>query len=147
MMVILSDNQRQALQYVQAANSGGYRPTATEVDEWLLRPNPLPGKKGKLLSRAERGEPPIWARELASANALVATQFLNSLQPTFMNFNRQILGSGLFDTWPSCPLCARWTPRGLLGFANPLVLASARRPERPQHNALEPGLTALRRRR
>ena len=109
MIVILSDDQRLALQYVQAANSGGYRPTAAEVDEWRLRPDPLPGKKGKLLSPAEPGEPPPWARELAGINARLATQFLNSLQPALINLNRQVLSSALWGT-PGTP--ARYAPDG-----------------------------------
>lgn len=107
--VILDDSQRMALQYVQAANSGGYRPTTAEVDEWRLRPTQLPGKRGKLISPATPGEPPLWMRNLAQANSHLASQTMASLMPSLSSISKQMHTKGLFGT-PGTP--ARYEPDG-----------------------------------
>ncbi|WP_418021174.1 hypothetical protein [Mycolicibacterium peregrinum] len=40
----MNETQRRLLTYIYAANSGGYSPTPEEVTEWVLRPDPIPGK-------------------------------------------------------------------------------------------------------
>lgn len=52
-MDILSDSQRDGLLYIEAANSGGYRPTAAQVDEWVFRRAQRPAKRGPLLEPAK----------------------------------------------------------------------------------------------
>lgn len=52
-VMIINGHQRSALVFVSAANQGGFRPTSDQVTEWVLRPNPLPPKKGKLLKAAK----------------------------------------------------------------------------------------------
>ncbi|MBT9257387.1 hypothetical protein KMZ32_16800 [Phycicoccus sp. MAQZ13P-2] len=106
--MILRDEHRAALQYVQAANSGGYRPTIDEVDEWRLRPDPLPGKRGKLISPAVAGEPSIWAKGLIE-NTRMLESFAEALRPSLLSMGNQLLGSAMFGT-PGTP--ARYEPDG-----------------------------------
>jgi hypothetical protein len=63
--VILKRSHKRALTFIAAANDGGYRPKEAEVEEWRLRPDQLPGKKGELLQPAIPGEPPAWTGQLA----------------------------------------------------------------------------------
>jgi hypothetical protein len=50
--VIVKDEQRVVMQFIATANRGGYRPTGREVNEWRLRPDPRPRRRGKLLEAA-----------------------------------------------------------------------------------------------
>ena len=53
--MILSAEQRRVLEYVHAANTGGYRPTYAQVDEWRRSPDPKPGKQGRVIRPATAG--------------------------------------------------------------------------------------------
>jgi hypothetical protein len=80
--VIFDDEQQRVLRYVHAANTGGYRPTSKEVEEWRARPDALPGKRGKLIRAAEPGTPsPVVASMMASfaplANSLSRSMLAN----------------------------------------------------------------------
>lgn len=50
--MIVNDEQRRAMEFIAAANLGGYRPTGREVNEWRLRPEPKPARRGRLLEPA-----------------------------------------------------------------------------------------------
>lgn len=52
-MEIFSDMQRDGLRYIDAANSGGYRPTAEQVDEWVFRRGRRPAQRGPLIEPAK----------------------------------------------------------------------------------------------
>lgn len=53
----MDEEQRRALEFISAANRGGYRPTGREVNEWRLRPVPTPAAKGRLLHPEVPGTP------------------------------------------------------------------------------------------
>jgi hypothetical protein len=58
------------MEFVLAANAGGYDPQADELREWLDRPDPQPGRKGKLLRPAEPPTPsPFMAQIWSQVNA------------------------------------------------------------------------------
>lgn len=59
--MIVNDEQRRALEYVATVNRGGWRPTGREINEWRLRPDPKPARKGKLL---EPGVPAVPERRV-----------------------------------------------------------------------------------
>lgn len=75
-MTILNHTQRRVLTFIQAANHGGYSPTAAEVTEWVERPDPIPGKVTERVVKAPRFEMPnIGAKilgEALGANASLA---------------------------------------------------------------------------
>lgn len=48
-MEIFNDQQRDGLRYIEAANSGGYQPTAGEVNEWVLKRGRRPARRGPLI--------------------------------------------------------------------------------------------------
>lgn len=50
--MIVKDEQRAVLEFIATVNRGGYRPTGREVNEWRLRPDPRPRRRGKLLEAA-----------------------------------------------------------------------------------------------
>jgi len=47
--VIVNDQQRRTLEFIATVNRGGWRPTGREINEWRLRLDPQPARKGKLL--------------------------------------------------------------------------------------------------
>src|ERR1700760_384373 len=47
--MIVNEEQRRAMEFIVAANRGGYRPTGREVNQWRLAPGPKPMRKGKVL--------------------------------------------------------------------------------------------------
>jgi hypothetical protein len=47
--VIVNDEQRRAMEFIATVNRGGYRPTGREINEWRLRSDPKPARKGRLL--------------------------------------------------------------------------------------------------
>jgi len=67
--VILNEQHQRVLRYVLAANTGGYRPSRAEVEEWRLRPDPLPGQKGRMISAGAPGTPAPWMRDLVATTA------------------------------------------------------------------------------
>jgi len=115
--VILEEEQQRALLYVGAANTGGYRPTEAEVDEWRLRPGPLPGKKGRLIVRGQPGKPAPWMAPLGDSMLSLAQlisssgHFSNSNLVTGLNLN---LGSMLrnSDLFGTAAIPARYAPDG-----------------------------------
>lgn len=52
-MEIFSDLQRDGLRYIDAANSGGYQPTAQQVNEWVFRRIQRPAQRGPLIEPAK----------------------------------------------------------------------------------------------
>ena len=52
LIIIIDDMQRRTLEYIAAVNRGGWQPTAREINEWRLRPEPRPAKRGRLLEAA-----------------------------------------------------------------------------------------------
>lgn len=59
--MIVNDEQMRAMDFIAFANRGGYRPTGHEINEWRLRPDPRPARKGKLL---EAGVPAVPERRV-----------------------------------------------------------------------------------
>lgn len=67
--MITTELQRRALSFILASNRGGYFPKSVDVREWLDRPEPLPGKPGKLIApavAAKPGSPSPWMQEFQS---------------------------------------------------------------------------------
>lgn len=116
MRVILDKEQQRALMYVGAANTGGYRPTEAEVDEWRLRPGPLPGKRGRLIAQGQPGTPAPWMASLGGSAMSTVMQQLSSAGYgnanvlTGLHTLRAVLrNSEMFGT-PGTP--ARYAPDG-----------------------------------
>jgi hypothetical protein len=55
--VIVDDDQRLAMEFIATVNRGGYRPTAHEINEWRLRREAKPARRGKLLEPEVPGTP------------------------------------------------------------------------------------------
>jgi hypothetical protein len=53
--MILKDEQRRGLEFIQAANLGGHRPTRAQVEQWMFSPGRRPGRRGKLIEPARPG--------------------------------------------------------------------------------------------
>lgn len=49
--VILSPDQRRAMEFIAEVNRGGYRPSGREINQWRLQPEPKPLRKGRLMER------------------------------------------------------------------------------------------------
>lgn len=114
--MILEKEQQLALLYVGAANTGGYRPTEAEVEEWRLRPGPLPGESGQLLAQGQPGKPAPWMASLAGSPAsntamqqFLAGSFSNSIIGLNQTLGSMLRNSELFGN-PGVP--ARYAPDG-----------------------------------
>jgi hypothetical protein len=59
--VIIAEEQRRAMEFIAAANMGGYRPTGNEINQWRLNPEPMPARKGEML---DPGTPPVPERRV-----------------------------------------------------------------------------------
>jgi len=70
MVEIFSDEQSRGLRYGEAANSGGYQPTAAQVTEWVLRPSRRPAQRGRLI---EPATPPTFPAAIGSHLADMVT--------------------------------------------------------------------------
>src|SRR3954451_2945465 len=97
---ILNDAQRRILTYIQAANHGGYSPTAEDVVEWVERPDL---KRGKVTLRRLDPMGPV-------SSAVFAGRYLESihedLQKSFAPFYEHLQDSaskanvlGSFTNW------------------------------------------------
>jgi hypothetical protein len=108
--VILSEDQQRVLYYVRAANTGGYRPTEDEVEEWRARPGPRPGEKGKLLQAAVPGTPsPLLSSLLSDFASFPLENLSRSVVEGMMGSLAQLAGAGVLGT-PGTP--ARYSPDG-----------------------------------
>lgn len=108
--MILDAEQQRVLRYVRAANTGGYRPTAEEVEEWRLRPGPLPGKKGKLLRAAQPGTPsPLVSSMMSTLSSLPVESISRSMVANMVGPLSQLAAAGLIGT-PGRP--AEYAPDG-----------------------------------
>lgn len=86
------------MEFIATANRGGYRPTGREVNEWRLRPNPRPQRRGKLLEPAIPEVPerrvPKGPRLGAMAGAGILAELKKNqaiLDSTFNAFNKDYL--------------------------------------------------------
>lgn len=61
---IFSDKQRDGLRYIEAANSGGYQPTADQVIEWVLHREPRPRRRGPMI---EPSKPSVFGQSVLDA--------------------------------------------------------------------------------
>lgn len=86
--MILRDAQRRALEFIHAANTGGYRPTHFEVEEWRLREEPQPGKRGELIREAQP----------SAFQTRVATNFADVLAPSLSKMIEGMRLSGIYGT-------------------------------------------------
>lgn len=50
--MIVKDEQRAVMEFIATVNRGGYRPTGREINEWRLRPDPRPSRRGQLIEAA-----------------------------------------------------------------------------------------------
>lgn len=108
--MILDAEQQRVLRYVRAANTGGYRPTSEEVEEWRARPGPRPGKKGKLLRAAEPGTPsPLISSMVATLASLPLENISRSMIANMVGPLSQLAAAGLIGT-PGRP--AEYAPDG-----------------------------------
>ncbi|CCQ18023.1 putative uncharacterized protein [Rhodococcus sp. AW25M09] len=85
-MLITTDLQRRTLQFVLAANRGGYQPSSKEVREWVDRPDPRPGKRGKMIRPARPAKPGIPSPFMQSLTASIESpvlRFLRENQQTY----------------------------------------------------------------
>ncbi len=105
--MILDAEQQRVLRYVRAANTGGYRPIAEEVEEWRARPGPRPGKKGDLLRAAEPGTPSPLVSSMVSTLASIPLE--NISRSMIANMVVQLAAAGLIGT-PGRP--AEYAPDG-----------------------------------
>ena len=62
---IFSDEQSRGLRYVEAANSGGYQPTAAQVTEWVFRPRRRLAQRGPLI---EPAKPPTHLADMVTSH-------------------------------------------------------------------------------
>lgn len=73
--MIVNQEQRRAMEFIAAANRGGYRPTGREVNQWRRAPDPKPARKGKLLEPEIPTVPERRVRKNPTAlSALIAGQ-------------------------------------------------------------------------
>jgi hypothetical protein len=71
--VIVNEEQRRAMEFIAAANRGGYRPTGREINQWRRAPDPKPARKGKLLEPEIPAVPERRVRKSPTAlSALIA---------------------------------------------------------------------------
>lgn len=61
---IFSDQQRDGLRYIEAANSGGYQPTADQVIEWVFHRESRPGRRGPMI---EPSKPSVFGQSVLAA--------------------------------------------------------------------------------
>lgn len=125
--VIVNPEQRRALEFIEAVNRGGYRPTGREINQWRLQPDPKPLRKDNLLEpevpavpdrrvRKRRGNPTgisaVIDNVLKSQRIgdVSSRQFSNSIAKMLVGLNAgrdfsahlntgQFAGLGLFDGW------------------------------------------------
>ena len=75
---IFSDEQLRGLRYIEAANLGGYQPTAAQVTEWVFRSDRRPAQRGRLI---ESAKPPA----ISTAISTHLADIMNGLrQPSVM---------------------------------------------------------------
>ena len=78
-VIILGEEQRRGLEFIQAANQGGHRPTRAQVEQWMSHPKRRPGKRGKLIEPARPGaltpkfDPRVAMSVLSTFRGLVGT--------------------------------------------------------------------------
>ena len=125
--MIVNPEQHRALEFIEAVNRGGYRPTGREVNQWRLQPDPKPLRKGNLLEpevpavpdrrvRKRQGNPTGIAAVVDNVlksqriGDVSSRQFTNSIAKMLAGLNPgrdfsahfntgQFEGLGLFDGW------------------------------------------------
>lgn len=101
--MIVNDEQRVTLEFIATVNRGGYRPTGREVNEWRLRPQPKPRRRGELLEAAVPAVPERRVRKVPSplgslVNSSVMSQFnwnnamFEAMRPNLAGINAALLG-------------------------------------------------------
>ncbi len=97
--MIVNEEQRRAMEFVAAANRGGYRPTGWEINQWRLAPEPKPARKGELLEPAVPAVPERRVRKGPTAlSALIANSLPASIRsPAWLGINPTVL-QGFADT-------------------------------------------------
>lgn len=86
--MIVNDEQRLAMEFIATVNRGGYRPTAREINQWRLQPDPKAARKGKLL---EPEVPTVPERRVRTGGASPFDNLFNS--SAFKNWN--LIGESL----------------------------------------------------
>jgi hypothetical protein len=73
--VIINEEQRRAMEFIAAANRGGYRPTGREINQWRRAPEPKPARRGELLEPEIPAVPERRVRKSPTAlSGLIASQ-------------------------------------------------------------------------
>lgn len=85
-MLITTDLQRRALQFVLAANRGGYQPSSKEAREWVDHPDPRPGKRGKMIRPAIPAKPGVPSPFMQSFAASIETPVMSFLRENQRNY-------------------------------------------------------------
>jgi len=99
--VIVNEEQRRAMDFIAAANRGGYRPTGREINQWRRAPAPKPARKCELLEpeipavpeRRVRTSPTALATLIASQGIYGNATYDALVKSAFSDINATILQS------------------------------------------------------